>query len=56
MKTVRKTILTSLSMPFRLVIFIFGGRGENKWCPAGRYTRPEMMKEIEPAAANQLLG
>lgn len=36
-----KTLLSVLTMPFRFVIFLLGGSGENKWTPAGRYTRPD---------------
>jgi len=55
MKTIWKTIIASAAIPFRLVMFIFGGRGKDKWCPAGRYTRPSMMKDIEPSE-NHLIG
>jgi hypothetical protein len=40
-KTMLKTMLNVATMPFRFVIFLFGGSGENKWRPAGRYTRPD---------------
>jgi hypothetical protein len=55
MKTILKTLLTSAALPFRLVIFIFGGRGKDKWRLAGRYTRPATMNDIEPSA-NHLIG
>jgi len=55
MKSIWKTILTSATVPFRLVIFVFGGRGEEKWIPAGRYTRPAKMKDREPSV-NHLIG
>lgn len=56
MKSIRKTILNTATIPFRFVIFLFGGRGKDKWIPAGRYTRPAMMKDTEPATPNRLVG
>ncbi len=50
MKTIWKTILTTTALPFRLVLFVFGGRGKDKWRLAGRYTRPATITDIEPAA------
>jgi|GEM_PF-7037965 len=55
MKTIWKTILTSAAKPFRLVIFIFGGYGKNKWRPAGRYTLPGTMKDNGPSAIDTTL-
>jgi hypothetical protein len=55
MKSTWKKIYPYCALPFRLIIFIFGGSGEGEERLAGRYTRPAKMADIQPSA-DYLIG
>jgi hypothetical protein len=58
MKTNWKTILASAAKAFRLATFVFGGYGEDKWRPAGRYTRPDYrhVRPVMRKGADRTIG
>ena len=55
MKSIWKRIYAFAAIPFRPIIFIFGGSREGKGHLAGRYTRPAKTADIEPSA-DYLIG